>query len=85
VSFARELDRQWIIVIAARLSSRVGFPPIGERWKDTVVTLPESFALENARDIFTKRELRVKDQQLGLGDAMSALPFAALTNCSGSL
>ena len=35
VSFARELEDQWIIVIAPRLSSHVGFPPIGERWKDT--------------------------------------------------
>src|SRR5213078_2804312 len=33
VSFARRLVNKWIVVIAPRLSSRVGFPPIGELWK----------------------------------------------------
>src|SRR5438094_8940135 len=30
VSFARELAGKWIIVIAPRLSSRIGFPPVAE-------------------------------------------------------
>src|SRR5438876_249664 len=42
VSFAREREDQWIIVIAPRLSSHVGFPPIGESWKDTIVELPDT-------------------------------------------
>src|SRR5438045_3944573 len=39
VSFARALNDQWIIVIAPRLSSRVGFAPIGDKWQDTSVDL----------------------------------------------
>src|SRR6059036_2440965 len=35
VSFARRLTDKWIVVITPRLSSRVGFPPIGERWQET--------------------------------------------------
>jgi (1->4)-alpha-D-glucan 1-alpha-D-glucosylmutase len=80
VGFARELDRQWIVVIAPRLSSRVGFPPVSERWQDTVVDLPENLSLEHARDIFTGREFSSQDRQLKLADALSILPFAAITN-----
>jgi len=78
VSFARKLDRQWMIVIAPRLSSRVGFPPIGEMWKDTLVELPESISLDRAHDLFTCRD--VQDRQLKLADAMSVLPFSVITN-----
>src|SRR5205814_3660619 len=52
VSFGRELDGEWIMVIAPRLSSRVGFPPIGGKWKDTTVELPDSLSLKNVRDLF---------------------------------
>src|SRR6266700_3803540 len=37
VAFARQLDRQWAVIIVPRLSSRIGFPPIGDRWKDTAL------------------------------------------------
>src|SRR5437868_15500708 len=36
VSFARQLGDQWIVVIAPRLSSRVGFPPTAESWQDKI-------------------------------------------------
>ena len=80
VSFARELEDQWIIVIAPRLSSHVGFPPIGERWKDTIVELPETLPLAHAHDLFTCRPIPVQDRQVKLADAMSILPFAVITN-----
>jgi (1->4)-alpha-D-glucan 1-alpha-D-glucosylmutase len=80
VSFARQYENQWILVIAPRLSSRVGFPPIGEKWKDTIVDLPPTFPITAAREIFTGREVRIKSRQLHLSDTMSILPFAAVTN-----
>src|SRR5947207_5506175 len=49
ISFARQLTDKWIAVIAPRLSSRVGFPPIGERWKDTGIEFPETFSLEDRK------------------------------------
>jgi (1->4)-alpha-D-glucan 1-alpha-D-glucosylmutase len=76
VSFARKLDRQWIVVIAPRLSSRVGFPPVGEFWKDTRVELPKS--MDSAHDLFTSREMR--SAQIRMADAMSILPFAVITS-----
>ena len=80
VSFARGLDKQWILVIAPRLSSRVGFPSIGEMWKDTIIETSEPLSLNNAREIFTGREIPVKDRQLKLADTLSILPFAVVAN-----
>src|SRR6267378_863467 len=80
VSFARELEDQWIVVIAPRLSSHVGFPPIGESWKDTIVELPEMLPLAHAHDLFTCRPIPVQDRRVKLVDALSILPFAVITN-----
>jgi (1->4)-alpha-D-glucan 1-alpha-D-glucosylmutase len=80
ISFVRRLDDNWIAVIAPRLSSRVGFPPIGEVWQDTVIQLPESFSLKDAHDLFTCRPVRHHNRGVSVGDALSVLPFAVITN-----
>ena len=80
VSFARELAGKWIIVIAPRLSSRIGFPPVAETWKDTSVGLPESLSLEHAHDLFTCHEIRRDGRRVSVSDALSILPFAGITN-----
>ncbi|MEP6956713.1 MAG: malto-oligosyltrehalose synthase, partial [Chthoniobacterales bacterium] len=60
VAFAREHESSWIVVIAPRLTARVGFPPLGESWQDTAVGLPQSAASgAGAHNLFTGRELRV--------------------------
>jgi (1->4)-alpha-D-glucan 1-alpha-D-glucosylmutase len=80
VSFGRELAGKWIVVIAPRLTSRIGFPPVGERWKDTPIELPETFSLENAHDLFTCRAIHHEGRKVLISDAMSTLPFAVVTN-----
>jgi maltooligosyltrehalose synthase len=80
VSFVRSLGDKWIIVISPRLSSRVGCPPIGQLWKDTVVELPETLSLEHAHDLFTCRPMSLKDRQAKIADAFSVLPFGVITN-----
>jgi (1->4)-alpha-D-glucan 1-alpha-D-glucosylmutase len=79
-AFVREREDEWIAVVLPRLSSRVGFPPIGEKWKDTIVALPESLSLAGAKEIFTGRELRVDDAGLRVSEAMTSLPFAVYGN-----
>ena len=78
VAFAREHEGKWIAVMVPRLSSRVGFPPIGEKWKDTAVELPDSFLIEGASEIFSRRDLN--ERNLRIAEAMVALPFAVYTN-----
>jgi (1->4)-alpha-D-glucan 1-alpha-D-glucosylmutase len=80
IAFARQLESQRIVVIAPRLSSRVGFPPVGDRWRDTTVELPEGFPLERWRQVVTGHELWVKDRKVRIADALSTLPFSLLAN-----
>jgi (1->4)-alpha-D-glucan 1-alpha-D-glucosylmutase len=80
VSFVRRLDDNWIAVIAPRLCSRVGFPPIGEVWQDTAIQLPESFSLKDAHDLFTCQPIRHQKRHIALRDVLSVLPFAVITN-----
>ena len=86
IAFAREHEGKWIAVLVPRLSSRVGFPPIGEAWKETAAQLPPSLPLENARELFTGRDLRLENGALKLSEAMATLPFAVYANSrSGDL
>jgi (1->4)-alpha-D-glucan 1-alpha-D-glucosylmutase len=78
IAFLREHEGKWIAVIVPRLSSRVGFPPVGEKWKETAVQLPDSISLEGAVEIFSGRKFSGPD--LPLAEAMNALPFVAYTN-----
>ncbi len=80
VAFALQLADQWIVVIAPRLSSRVGFPPIAENWKDTTIEFPETLSLKHAHDLFTCHPVPLDDRQVNLADALSTLPFAVITN-----
>jgi len=80
VSFARQWHDEWIVVIAPRLSSRIGFPPVGERWKDTAVDLPESISLEHAHELLTCCELRHEGRRVSIADVVSILPFAVISN-----
>lgn len=80
VGFVREFEGEWLAVVVPRVSSRVGFPPIGERWKDTTIILPESLALAGAKEIFTDRELRVDGAGINLSEAMASLPFAVYSS-----
>ena len=80
VSFARRLGDQWIVVIAPRLSSRIGFPPIAEQWKDTTLEFPEALSLEHAHNLFTCRKLHHESRRISLADALPILPFAVMTN-----
>src|SRR5438132_6547724 len=80
VNFARRLGDQWIVVIAPRLSSRIGFPPIAERWKDTTLEFPETLSLEHAHNLFTCRKLRHESRRISIADALPILPFAVMTN-----
>jgi len=80
ISFGRQWHDEWIVVIAPRLSSRIGFPPVGERWKDTVVDLPESISLDHAHELLTCCELRHEGRRVSIADMVSILPFAVLSN-----
>jgi (1->4)-alpha-D-glucan 1-alpha-D-glucosylmutase len=80
VAFTREHEGKWIAVIVPRLSSRVGFPPIGDKWQDTAVELPSSLSRQNTRELFTDRDLPQGNGLLRLAEVMAILPFAVFAN-----
>jgi len=79
-SFARHVGDKWIVVIAPRLPSRVGFPLIGKRWQETTIEFPETFSLKGAHDLFTCHPVRLRTRNVKLADALSIFPFALITN-----
>ena len=80
VRFVRRLDKNWISVIAPRLSSRIGFPPSGKLGRIRTVELPEKLSLKDAHDLFTCRPIHFRKRQVALRDVISVLPFALITN-----
>nr|MDQ2659757.1 malto-oligosyltrehalose synthase [Verrucomicrobiota bacterium] len=80
VAFAREHGDEWIVIVVPRLSARVGFPPIGERWQDTTLELPPAAGHVGATDLFTADKLEVDGRSLSLQRALSRLPFAVYAN-----
>src|SRR3954453_23245114 len=79
VAFAREDEGMWMAIIVPRLSSRVGFPPVGEKWKDTAVEFPASFSRENAVELFSGAALGAEGP-VRLSETMNVLPFSAFSN-----
>jgi (1->4)-alpha-D-glucan 1-alpha-D-glucosylmutase len=76
IAFARQRERESVVVVLPRLSSRVGFPPIGEKWKDTAVELPETLGLKGSTELFTGREVQDEERDLKLSHAFAVMPFA---------
>jgi len=73
IAFARAFEGRKMVVLAPRLSSRVGFPSIGAAWGDTAVHLPADFGM--LRNLFTDQT--VESNPLRLADAFAHFPFAA--------
>ncbi|MEP6699141.1 MAG: malto-oligosyltrehalose synthase [Verrucomicrobiota bacterium] len=84
VGFVRQHEGEWLAVLATRLSSRVGFPPLGDRWQDTTVEFPDTISLQGAREILSQRELQIDGRSLPLAEALATLPFAAYSNVTSA-
>ncbi len=78
IAFARVHEGQTIVVLAPRLSSRVGFPPLGEAWGETAVQLPDGFTA--GRNLFTGEEFATQEISLPLARVLARLPFAVLSS-----
>ncbi len=79
--FVREHEGEWLAVVVPRLSSRVGFPPIGEKWKDTMVAVAGVAIARWARRRFLRAVICArKTERIRLSEAMAIIPFAVYTN-----
>jgi len=76
IAYVRQFDGRSLILLAPRLSSRIGFPPVSEAWRDTAVQLPEGSV--GGRDLFTGENRMAQKSRLLLAEAVARLPFSAL-------
>jgi (1->4)-alpha-D-glucan 1-alpha-D-glucosylmutase len=76
VAFGRQHNGKSIIGVVPRVSSRVGFPPVGEKWQDTGIDLPDDLAAASLRELFTGSALNAENGRLSVSQAMATLPFA---------
>ena len=73
VAFARKLNRELLIVIVPRLTTRLGKPNEGFNWQDTQLLLDES--LPAMSDLLSDRKLKAKTEAMPL-EMLNELPFA---------
>jgi (1->4)-alpha-D-glucan 1-alpha-D-glucosylmutase len=76
VACSRTVGSSALVVSVARLTARLGFPPIGGCWGETRISIPGALP-RLFTDIFTGKEFSV-DGSLLLADAFSVLPVAVL-------
>jgi (1->4)-alpha-D-glucan 1-alpha-D-glucosylmutase len=85
VAFIREHEKSAALVIVPRLSSRVGFPPVGERWENTCATLEDADSAVLWRELFTGRAIKTDlASGVALSEALADLPVAVLVRPGGS-
>jgi (1->4)-alpha-D-glucan 1-alpha-D-glucosylmutase len=75
IAFERAWGNSRILVVAPRLATRVGFPPVGGLWKDTVIA-PATTG-RGWRDRFTGRRV-AGGAALKLSELLADLPFSVL-------
>ncbi len=76
IAFVREHQGKSLVVLAPRLTSKIGFPPIGQAWGDTTVQVAPDFV---GRNIFTGEVINT-GVLLPLAAAFARLPFAVLSS-----
>jgi (1->4)-alpha-D-glucan 1-alpha-D-glucosylmutase len=74
VAFERRHSSNAVLILVPRLTAALGFPPLGELWRDTRVALPTSGA--HWRDLLTGN--RVSGEALSVAELFATLPLAVL-------
>ncbi len=74
VAFGREQAGTSLLVAVPRLSSRVGYPPVGALWADTALKV----ARGEWRDLFTGRQVKADGTPMPLAEVLADFPFVAL-------
>lgn len=74
IAFERATPGMTLLVVVPRLTSRVGYPPLGEKWGDTALELPE--AMERA-DLLTGKKCR-ELTRFRLSELLGEFPVAVL-------
>ncbi len=74
IAFERNIPGLTLLIVVPRLTSRVGYPPMGEKWGDTTI---EPTGSMDRSDLLTGNKFR-KYTHLRLADILAEFPVAAL-------
>jgi len=76
LAFLRTFENDSLLVVAPRLTQKIGFPPVGAAWRDTAIELPQNAMAGKMHDLLTGRELDAGGGPIHLADALRELPVA---------
>lgn len=76
VAFERRHEDHVLIVFAPRLTSRVGFPPLGADWEDTRIDTAAVDADVRLTDLLTGQDVSLGDEGIPLASSLMKLPLA---------
>lgn len=77
IAFQRRHKDHTLIVLAPRLTARIGFPPLGKDWDDTRLLLDEQGPFT---DILTGAKITKVAESVDLSSALTKLPFLLYSN-----
>lgn len=80
MAFERRYKDHVVIVFAPRLTSNVGFPPLGEDWADTRLNVLGIEDFLPLTDILTGDQLTEADEGIDLATALEKLPLLVYSN-----
>jgi (1->4)-alpha-D-glucan 1-alpha-D-glucosylmutase len=76
IAFTRAAAGRTLLVLAPRLASRSGFPPIGDRWTGTMIEAPACGGWFN---VLTSRKL-AGTSPLAAAEALAEIPVGVLVS-----
>lgn len=76
VAFLRNFENETMLVIAPRLTQKIGFPPIGAAWRDSAVELPQNHGINQMHELFTGGVLNANKASISVAEALKDLPVA---------
>ena len=80
VAFLRKFENETALVIAPRLTQKIGFPPVGTAWRDTAIELPQNHGMTRIRELFTGGESDAAGASVAAVELLKNLPVAVYTH-----
>jgi len=78
VAYLRRFGTELILAVVPRLTLQIGFPPVGDAWKETVIEFPGDLSGLQLRELFTGADLKLEGT-LPVSGILRDLPVAVYT------
>jgi len=79
IAFLRRKGSETLLIVVPRQTVRIGFPPIGEAWRDTAISLPGELIGMPWKSLFDNATPSFAEGQLKLSAVLEKFPAAVWT------